>query len=68
MGQRRNVSAEYTCEAVAMLDAPGVTVNQIAAERGIGATVLSAGGASCARSRHRRFGGVADRGMKTWSC
>ena len=34
MGQRRNVSAEYTCEAVAMLDAPGVTVNQIAAERG----------------------------------
>ena len=40
MGQRRNVSAEYTCEAVAMLDASSVTVNQIAAERGIGATVL----------------------------
>ena len=40
MGQRRKFSAEYKCEAVAMLDAPGVTVNQIAAELGIGATVL----------------------------
>ena len=39
MGQRRKFSAEYKCEAVAMLDAPGVTVNQIAAELGIGATV-----------------------------
>ena len=40
MGQRRKFSAEYKWEAVAMLDAPGVTVNQIAAELGIGATVL----------------------------
>lgn len=40
MGQRRKVSAEYTREAVVLLDAPGVTVNQIAAELGIGATVL----------------------------
>ena len=40
MVQRRRFSAEYKREAVAMLDAPGVTVNQIAAELGIGATVL----------------------------
>jgi transposase len=40
MGQRRKFSAEYKREAVAMLESPGVTVNQIAAELGIGATVL----------------------------
>jgi transposase len=40
MGQRRKLSAEYKREAVAMLDSPGVTVHQIAAELGIGATVL----------------------------
>ena len=40
MGQRRKFSAEYKREAVAMLEAPGVTVSQIAAELGIGATVL----------------------------
>ncbi len=38
--QRRKFSAEYKREAVAMLDAPGVTVNQIAADLGIGSTVL----------------------------
>jgi transposase len=40
MAQRRRFSAEYKREAVAMLDAPGVRVNQIAAELGIGAAVL----------------------------
>jgi len=40
MGARRKFSAEYKREAVTMLDAPGVTVNQIAADLGIGATVL----------------------------
>ena len=40
MGARRKFSAEYKREAVAMLDAPGVTVSQIAAELGIGANVL----------------------------
>ena len=40
MGQRRKFSAEYKREAVALLNAPGVTTNQIAAELGIGATVL----------------------------
>ena len=40
MAQRRKFSAEYKCEAVAMLDAPGVSVSQIAADLGIGAPVL----------------------------
>ena len=40
MRPRRKFSAEYKREAVAMLEAPGVTVSQIAAELGIGAHVL----------------------------
>jgi transposase len=40
MVQRRRFSAEYKREAVTMLDAPGVSVGQIAAELGIGAAVL----------------------------
>jgi transposase len=40
MGQRRKFSAEYKREAVAMLDVPGVSVSQIAAELGIGTNVL----------------------------
>ena len=40
MAQRRKFTAEYKCEAVAMLDAPGVRVGQIAADLGIGAAVL----------------------------
>ena len=40
MVQRRRFSAEYKREAVAMLNAPGVSVKQIAMELGIGATVL----------------------------
>ena len=40
MAQRRKFSAEYTREAVALLDAPGVSVGQIAADLGIGAPVL----------------------------
>ena len=40
MAHRRRFSAEYKREAVAMLDTPGVRVGQIAAERGIGATIL----------------------------
>lgn len=40
MGARRKFTAEYKREAVAMLDAPGVTVSQIAADLGIGANVL----------------------------
>jgi transposase len=40
MTQRRRFSVEYKREAVAMLEAPGVTVNQIATELGRGPTVL----------------------------
>ena len=40
MGQRQKFSAEYKREAVAMLDTPGVSVSQIAADLGIGVTVL----------------------------
>ena len=40
MGQRRKFTAEYKREAVAMLDTPGVTVSQIAADLGIGANIL----------------------------
>ena len=40
MAQRRRFSAEYKREAVAMLEAPGVSISQLAAELGIGATVL----------------------------
>jgi transposase len=40
MTQRRKCSAEYKREAVAMLDAPGVTVSQIASELGFGAGML----------------------------
>ena len=40
MGARRKFTAEYKREAVAMLDAPGVTVRQIAVDLGIGTTVL----------------------------
>lgn len=40
MAQRRKFSVEYKREAVAMLDTPGVRVSQIAAELGIGASVL----------------------------
>ena len=40
MGARRKFSAEYKREAVAMLEAPGVTVSQIAADLGIGSNIL----------------------------
>ena len=40
MAQRRRFSGEYKWEAVARVAAPGVSVSQIAAELGIGVTVL----------------------------
>ena len=40
MRARRKFTAEYKREAVAMLEVPGVTVNQIAADLGIGSNVL----------------------------
>ncbi len=38
--QRRKFSAEYKREVLVMLDTPGVSVSQIAAELGIGVNVL----------------------------
>ena len=35
MGQRRKFSAEYKREAVAMLESPGVMVNQVARNWGL---------------------------------
>jgi transposase len=40
MAQRQRFSAEYTREAVALLEAPGGTVRQIAVDLGIGAALL----------------------------
>ena len=40
MVQRRRFSGEYKREAVAMLESPGVSVSQIAAELGIATNVL----------------------------
>jgi transposase-like protein len=40
MGARRKFSAEYKREAVAMLDAPGVRVSQVAGDLGIGANMV----------------------------
>lgn len=57
MGARRKFSAEYKREAVAMLDAPGVTVNQIAAELGIGANVLGRWRRELGRQRQSAFVG-----------
>ena len=67
MGQRRRFSAEYKREAVAMLDAPGVSVSQIAAELGIGATVLGVGDGSCVRSQRRRFRATGDHARRSWA-
>jgi transposase len=57
MGQRRRFSAEYTREAVAMLEAPGVTVSQIAAELGIGAHVLGRWRRESHHAPNQAFGG-----------
>ena len=40
MGPRRKFTAEYKREAVAMLEAQGMTVSQIASDLGIGASIL----------------------------
>ncbi len=57
MGARRKFSAEYKREAVAMLDAPGVTVSQIAADLGIGANVLGRWRREVRQHPQQAFGG-----------
>ena len=68
MAQRRRFSAEYKREAVAMLESPGVSVSQIAAELGIGATVLGRWRRELRQEPTRRFGATVDRGMRSWPC
>ena len=65
MGQRRKFSAEYKREAVAMVDAPGVTVSQIAAELGIGAMSWDGGDASYATNPIRPLWATDDPVMKS---
>ena len=57
MTQRRKFSVEYKREAVAMLDAPGVTVSQIAADLGIGANLLGRWRRELRRSPQQAFVG-----------
>ncbi|CUS33611.1 hypothetical protein COMA2_130146 [Candidatus Nitrospira nitrificans] len=63
MGARRKFSAEYTREAVAMLDAPGVTVSQIATDLGVG--LLDVGDVNCVVSRSRLLWAMGAPGMKS---
>jgi transposase len=57
MEARRKFAAEYKREAVAMLDAPGVTVRQVATELGIGANVLGRWRRELRRKPEQAFGG-----------
>jgi transposase len=57
MGARRKFSAEFKREAVGMLDAPGVTVSQIAADLGVGANVLGRWRRELRRSPEQAFVG-----------
>lgn len=57
MEARRKFAAEYKREAVPMLDAPGVTVNQVAVELGIGANVLGRWRRELRRKPEQAFGG-----------
>jgi transposase len=69
MGQRRKFSAEYKREAVAMLNAHCVSVSQIAAELGIGASVRRRWRRELRQSRTRRFQATGAHAMKNWpSC
>ena len=54
---RRRFTAEFKREAVAMLDAPGVTVSQIAADLGVGANVLGRWRRELRRSPEQAFVG-----------
>lgn len=64
MGARRRVTAEYKREAVAMLDAPGVTVRQIATDLGIGTTVLGRWRRELCQASKPALWAMGDPGMK----
>ena len=57
MGQRRRFSAKYKREAVAMLDAPGVSVSQIAADLGLEVNVLGRWRRELCRGQEQAFPG-----------
>ena len=57
MGARRKFSSEYKREAVAMLDVPGVTVSQIAADLGMRANVWGRWRRELRRQPQQAFGG-----------
>jgi len=65
MGARRKFSAEYKRESVAMLDAPGVTVSQIATDLGIGAGLLGCWRRELRRQRSRLLWAMGAPGMKS---
>jgi transposase-like protein len=66
MGERRKFSAEYKREAVAMLDTPGVTVRQIAADLGVGANVLGRWRGELRRHPEQALGGHGHRTAEHW--
>jgi transposase-like protein len=65
MAHRQRRSAEYKREAVAMLDAPGISVSQIAADLGIGVTFLGLWRRKLRQEHARRFWATADRVRRT---
>jgi transposase-like protein len=67
MEQRRKFSAEYKREAVAMLESPGVSVSQIAAELGIGATVLGRWRRELRQEPAQAFPATVDLARRRWA-
>ena len=67
MTQRRRFSAEYKREAVAMLEAPGVRLTQVAAELGIGAAMLGRWRRECIRNRSGPFRATAAPVTRRWT-
>ena len=65
MGTRRKFSAEYKREAVAMLDAPGVTVSQSPPNWASGPMCWGAGDGRSAVSHRRPLWATGEPGMKS---
>jgi transposase len=57
MQKRRNYSKEFKCEAVNLANDPGVTLNQVARELGIGAGLLGRWRRELSISGHQAFKG-----------
>ncbi len=65
IGTWRKFIAEYKREAVAMLEASGVTVSQTVGELGIGANVLGRGRWELRRLTHKLSSATGDPGMES---